>query len=119
RTLPRGGGLVGGSAERLTALLDVHSYYSLGAGTASPTTLVKRAAELGYEYLALTDDLNVTGAVELFQAAKQHGIRALIGATVPVRLEREVYPFVLIAASRAGYGTLCRLISLAHSRDEK
>ncbi len=104
---------------RLTALLNVHSYFSLGAGTASPTTLVKRAAELGYQHLALTDHLNVTGAVELFQAAKQHGIRALIGATVPVRIEGEAYPFVLIATSRAGYGTLCRLISLAHARDER
>src|SRR5690606_14795720 len=58
-------------------------------------------------------------AVELFQAARKHNIRALIGATVPVRLENEVFPFVLIATSRAGYATLCRLISLAHSRDEK
>ena len=92
---------MGGSGQRLNALLNVHSYYSLGAGTASPTTLVERAAELGYEYLALTDDLNVTGAVELFQAARKHGVRALIGATVPVRLENDVYPFVLIAPTRA------------------
>ena len=110
---------MGGSAERLTALLDVHSYYSLGAGTASPTSLVKRAAELGYRYLALTDDLNVSGGVELFQAAREHGIKALIGATVPVRLEEQVYPFVLIAASRSGYDTLCRLLTLAHERDER
>ncbi|HLU81917.1 MAG TPA: DNA polymerase III subunit alpha, partial [Trueperaceae bacterium] len=94
-----------------------HSYYSFGAGTASPTSLVKRAAELGYSYIALTDDLNVTGGVELFQAAKQYGIRALIGATVPVRIEDQTYPFVLLAASRAGYGTLCRLITLAHERE--
>ncbi len=104
---------------RLNALLNVHSYFSLGAGTASPTTLVKRAAELGYEYIALTDNLNVTGAVELFQAAKEHGVRALIGATVPVSIEGVAYPFVLIAASRVGYGTLCRLISVAHAREER
>jgi error-prone DNA polymerase len=110
---------VGGENERLTALLNVHSYFSLGAGTASPTTLVARAAALGYRHLALTDDLNVTGGVELFQAARKHGIRALIGATVPVSIAGEAYPFVLIAASRAGYGTLCRLLSVAHSRDEK
>lgn len=110
---------MGGAGQRLGALLNVHSYFSLGAGTASPTTLVKRAAELGYRYLALTDDLNVSGAVELFQAAKAHGVRALIGATVPVRVDGEAYPFVLIAASRAGYATLCRLITLAHGRDER
>jgi len=111
--------VVGGARERLTALLNVHSYFSLGAGTASPTTLVRRAAELGYDYVALTDDINVTGGVEAFQAARRYGIRALIGATVPVRIEAEAYPVVLIAASRAGYGTLCRLVSLAHAREER
>jgi error-prone DNA polymerase len=108
---------VGGSADRLNALLNVHSYYSFGAGTASPTSLVTRAAELGYGYIALTDDLNVTGGVELFQAARQYGIKALIGATVPVLIEDQTYPFVLLATSRAGYGTLCRLITLAHERE--
>ena len=106
---------MGGSGQRLNALLNVHSYYSLGAGTASPTTLVERAAELGYEYLALTDDLNVTGAVELFQAARKHGVRALIGATVPVRIDNDVKFFVLIATSRAGYATRAGS-SAAHSR---
>lgn len=110
---------MGGENERLTALLNVHSYFSLGAGTASPSTLVERAAALGYRHVALTDDLSVAGGVELFQAARKHGIRALIGATVPVSVNGEAYPFVLLAASRGGYGTLCRLLSVAHARDEK
>ena len=105
--------------RRLSALLVTHSYFSFGAGTASPTSLVRRAAELGYRYVGLTDDLNVTGAVELFQAAHEHGVKALIGATVPVRVEDDVYPMVAIAASRAGYETLCRLITQAHEREEK
>jgi len=105
--------------RRLSALLVTHSYFSFGAGTASPTSLVRRAAELGYRYVCLTDDLNVTGGVELFQAAQEHGVKALIGATVPVRVEDDVYPLVLIAASRAGYETLCRLVTLAHEREEK
>src|SRR5690606_4134850 len=37
----------------------------------------------------------------------------------PVRVEEEAYPFVAIAASRSGYDTLCRLISLAHEREER
>ena len=92
--------------QRLSALLVTHSYFSFGAGTASPTSLVKRAAELGYRYVGLADDLNVTGGVELFHAAHEHGVKALIGATVPVRVEDDVYPLVLIAASRSGYETL-------------
>jgi error-prone DNA polymerase len=110
---------VGGENDRLSALLNVHSYYSFGAGTASPTTLVERAAALGYQYLALTDDLNVTGMVELFKAAKGRGITALIGATVPVSIGNEAYPFVLIARSREGYATICKLITAAVARAER
>ena len=110
---------MGGSSQRLRALLDVHSYYSLGAGTASPTTLVRRAAERGYRWLALADDLSVSGAVELFQAAREAGIRALIGATLPVRIEGDAYPFVALAASRAGYAAINRLISAALEREER
>jgi len=109
---------VGIAGERLTALLCTRSTFSFGAGTATPTTLVRRAAELGYRSLALTDLLNVTGAVELFQAARDAGLRALIGATVPVRLDdRDVVPLVLLAASRAGYATLNELITHAHAAD--
>jgi error-prone DNA polymerase len=107
------------TAERLTAVLCTHSAYSFGAGTASPTTLVRRAAELGYTAIALTDTINVTGGAELFAAAREHGIQALIGATVPVRVEDDVYPLVAIAASRSGYRTLNELITHAHARDER
>ncbi len=105
--------------ERLTALLNVHSYYSFGAGTASPTTLVRRAAELGYSHVALTDDANITGGVELYQAAREYGIKALIGATVPVVCGGGIHPFVLIATSKAGYGTICRLLTLLHAPEEQ
>ncbi len=105
--------------ERLTAVLCSHSTFSFGSGVASPTTLVRRAAELGFDTLALTDTLNVTGGAELFASAREHGLRALIGATLPVRVEDEVYPLVAIAASRGGYGTLNELITHAHAREER
>jgi error-prone DNA polymerase len=105
--------------QRLGVLLCTHSTFTFGAGTASPTTLVRRAAELGYAALALTDTLNVTGGAELFQAADRHGIQALIGATLPVRIDAEVFPLVAIAASRSGYGTLNELITHAHAREER
>ena len=104
--------------ERLSALLCSHSAFSFGAATATPTTLVRRAAELGYRSLALTDTLNVSGAVELTQVAAAHGLQAIIGASVPVRIhERLVAPLVLIATSRTGYATLNTLISHAHEGD--
>jgi error-prone DNA polymerase len=105
--------------QRLNVLLCSHSSFSFGAGVSSPTTLVRRAAELGYAALALTDTLNVTGGAELYAAAREHGVQALIGATLPVRLGEEVYPLVALAASRNGYGTLNQLISHAFERSER
>ena len=110
--------MVGIAGERLTAPLCTRSTFGFGTDTATPTTLVRRAAALGYRSLALTDLLDVTGAVELFQAAHDARLRALIGATVPVRLDdRDVVPLVLSAASRAGYATSNALITHAHAAD--
>jgi error-prone DNA polymerase len=103
----------------LDAVLCAHSYYSLGTGTASPRTLVQRAAQLGYRYLALTDHLSVSGGVDLFEAARGQGVKALIGATVPVRIEEHAYPLVLLARSRKGYARLNELLTVAHEREEK
>jgi error-prone DNA polymerase len=105
--------------ERLTVLLCTRSTFSFGAGTATPGTLARRAAELGYQAIALTDTLNVSGGVELFQAAREAGIQALIGATLPVRIDDEVYPFVALALSRRGYRSLNELITHAHARAER
>jgi error-prone DNA polymerase len=104
---------------RLTALLNCHSFYSFGAGVSSPSSLVRRAASLGYRYLCLTDELGVHGAVELVKAARDHGVTPLIGATVPLEHQGRTYPLVLLAASRAGYQALNELITLTRSREEK
>jgi error-prone DNA polymerase len=104
---------------RLKALLNSHSYFSFGAGTSSPTRLVERAVELGYEQLALTDHLGVYGAVELHRAAREAGLGALIGATVPLDLGGETYPLVLLAGSRRGYRALNDLLSAVHAEEER
>ena len=77
--------MVGIPDEPLSALLCSHPTLSFGTGTASPTTPVRRAAELGYRSVALTDSLNMTGAVEPAWAVRDAGLRALIGATRRVR----------------------------------
>lgn len=110
---------MGFADRRLKAALSSHSYFSFGGGTSSPSKLVERAAALGYQYLAITDHLNITCGAELFLAAKQHGIGALIGATVPVRINADAYPTTVLATSRRGYGTLNELITHAHSREDK
>jgi len=104
---------------RLSVLLDCHSYFSFGQGASSPTRLVERAAELGYSAIALVDDNGVYGAVEMQQAGKKHGVKVLIGATILLKRDKNIYPLSLIAINRSGYEVLCNLLTAVHADEEK
>jgi error-prone DNA polymerase len=104
---------------RLSALLDCHSYFSFSRGVSSPTRLVERAAELGYTALALVDENGVYGAVEAQQAGKKYGVKVLVGATVQLKVEEDVYPLSLIAMNRGGYKVLSNLLTAVHADEEK
>jgi len=110
---------------RLSALLDVHSFFSEGASTVSPTRLVTLAAERGFTGLALADDASVGGAVDLCHQGGKADLRTVIGTTLPVLIERprkrgafDVFPLVLLAQSRAGYARLNVLLSAFRQGDQ-
>ena len=103
--------------SRLRALLNTYSFFSFGGGASSPTTLVERAATLGYTSVTLTDEGGVYGVVEAQRAARAHGIRALVGATAWLEHEKSTYPLVLIAASRTGYRVLNELLTYQHGHE--
>lgn len=103
----------------LKALLNAHAYFSFGAGCSSPTTLVKRAAELGYTHIALTDTLGVYGTVELIGACKEYGPKPILGASIPFTHKGKTYPVTLLCSSKCGYETLNRLITLAKESEEE
>jgi error-prone DNA polymerase len=103
--------------KRLRALLNVHSHFSFGAAVSSPKTLVQRACELGYTHLALTDNLGVYGAAELYEASREK-LRPIVGATIPLQ-HNGVYPVILLAGSRSGYAKLNDLITLVKGSKEK
>jgi len=62
--------------------LNTHTHYSLLRGIASPEDLCAAAKAAGCEALALTDTDGLYGLVLFLQAAKDHGIRPLVGAEV-------------------------------------
>src|SRR5690348_18147189 len=62
--------------------LHAHSAYSFLDGASQPEELAARAAELGYEALALTDHDGVYGSLEFAHAAKHLGVRPITGAEV-------------------------------------
>src|ERR687898_3507484 len=61
------------------AHLHVHSEYSLLDGACNIDKLAERAAAYGQPAIGLTDQGVMNGAVELFKAAKKHGIKPLLG----------------------------------------
>ena len=61
------------------AHLHVHSEYSLLDGACKIDKLAERAAAFGQPAIGLTDHGVMNGAVELYKAAKKHGIKPLLG----------------------------------------
>ena len=84
-----------------------HSHYSFLDSTLSPAALVGLARRHGLPAVALTDTGNLHGAVEFAQAAKQAGVKPILG--VELRLDGQ--PLLLYVESARGYHNLCRLLS--------
>ena len=92
--------------------LHCHSAYSFLDGASHPEELATRAAELGYEALALTDHDGVYGSLEFAHAAKAFGVRPITGAEVSLSDGSHV---TLLVESPRGYANLCRLLTAAHA----
>jgi len=91
--------------------LHCHSAYSFLDGASHPEELAARAAELGYEALALTDHDGVYGSLEFAHAAKAFGVRPITGAEVTLSEGSHV---TLLVETPRGYANLCRLLTAAH-----
>ena len=62
--------------------LHVHTEYSLLDGSAKIGDLLDRAKELGMNSLAITDHGAMYGAIDFYKAAKDKGIKPIIGCEV-------------------------------------
>src|SRR6266545_3398654 len=106
--------------------LHLHSEYSLLDAACRLDKLVEKAHELKFPALALTDHGVMYGAIDFYQAARDQGIKPIIGCEVYVapgsRFEkkaaaggRDVYHhLVLLAKNGVGYKNLIKLATDAH-----
>ena len=92
------------------------SAFSFLRGASLPEDLAAQAAELGIGAVALLDRDGLYGAPRFHAAAKQAGLRTHIGAEVTAT-DGHIHP--LLAANRAGYQNLCRLITRMKLRAPK
>jgi DNA polymerase-3 subunit alpha len=104
--------------------LHVHSEYSLLDGAARIDSLVARAKELGMPALAITDHVNLYGAIPFYKACREAGIKPIIGMEVYViegnlqdRVRNAPAPshLVLLAENEQGYRNLLQLSTIAQT----
>ncbi len=94
------------------AALRCLSNFSFLRGASHPEELVLRARELGHAALALTDECSLAGIVRAHVAAREAGLKLLVGSQFRVRLDaRHDAVLVLLARCRADYAALCRFIT--------
>ena len=92
------------------------SSFSFLEGASQPEELIEAAAALGLASIALTDRDGVYGIVEAHVAAKEAGVKPIVGSEISIDDGSTV---VLLATNRAGYANLCQLITLGRRRSEK
>ncbi|MFK4234829.1 error-prone DNA polymerase [Pseudomonas guariconensis] len=92
------------------------SNFSFQRGASSADELFKRAKALGYQALAITDECTLAGIVRAWQAARQEGVRLIVGSEVQLHGGAKL---VLLVESLEGYQNLCALITRARRRSEK
>lgn len=104
--------------------LHVHTEYSLLDGLSKIKPLLSYVKEQGMDSLAITDHGVMYGAVEFYKAAKEVGVKPIIGMEGYVtnvnrktRGERgkiQNYHLLLLAKNNEGYKNLMKLTSIAH-----
>jgi len=107
--------------------LHLHTEYSLLDAACRLDKLVEKAHALKFPALSITDHGVLYGAIDFYQAAREKGIKPIIGCEVYVapgsRLEkkssggggRDVYNhLVLLAKDETGYKNLIKLATSAH-----
>ena len=98
------------------AELQVTSNFTFLRGAAHPEEMAARAAEIGLAAIAITDRNSLAGVVRAHLAARETGIRLVVGA----RLDFTDAPSLLcLPTDRAAYGRLSRLITLGRRRAPK
>ncbi len=106
--------------------LHLHTEYSLLDGACRLDRLMEKAGALRFPALAITDHGVLYGAIDFYKAARDKGIKPILGCEVYVapgsRLEkkathagRDVYHhLVLLAKDETGYRNLIQLVTKAH-----
>ena len=98
------------------AELEVTSHCSFLRGASSAADLFATAAAMGIEALAVTDRNTLAGMVRAHEAAKETGVRLIVGCRLDLACGMSVLVYPI---DREAYSRLCRLLTLGKGRAGK
>jgi DNA polymerase-3 subunit alpha len=102
-----------------------HTEYSILDGAVNIQSLLKKAKEFEMDAVAMTDHGNIFGAVQFFNAARETGVKPILGCEIYVapkgRKHKKPSPngpnhhhFLLLVKNETGYRNLCKLITSSY-----
>lgn len=103
--------------------LHLHTEYSLLDGACRPADVVRKAKEYGMPAVAISDHGNMFGAIEFYAAAREAGVKPIIGCELYLapgdRRDKETrvvgesaFHLLLLAMDLEGYRNLIKLSSI-------
>ncbi|HEX2696613.1 MAG TPA: DNA polymerase III subunit alpha, partial [Anaerolineales bacterium] len=103
------------------AHLHVHTEYSLLDGFSNIKKLVQRVKEMDMPAVAITDHGTMFGVIDFYKAAKETGVKPIIGVEAYMaargmkdrdsKLDRSSYHLLLLAENETGYKNLLKIAS--------
>jgi len=98
------------------AELFAKSNFSFLTGASHAEELILQASELGLDAIAITDKNTFAGVVRGYAAAKELGVKYIIGVELVFRDNVSILAY---PKTRQGYGNLCRLLTIGKRRAAK
>jgi DNA polymerase-3 subunit alpha len=97
--------------------LHLHTCYSLGSGTIRIESLISTAKKNKIKSLAMTDHLNIFGAIKFYNKCVEAKIKPIIGCEIPViyRDNQIIGNIVLLCMNIDGYYNLNKILSSIHT----
>ena len=97
--------------------LHLHTCYSLGSGTIRIDDLINIAKKNKLKSLALTDHLNIFGAIKFYNKCIEAKIKPILGCEIPIIYKNNQLAgnIVLLCMNIDGYYNLNKILSFIHT----
>ena len=99
--------------------LQIKSAYSFQESTLLINALIDNAKSKHIQALALTDDNNMYGAYEFYEACKKASIKPILGVNASILFNDELIHLLLYARDDVGYKDLVRIVSDINLNENK